>query len=356
MMPVLRRLALGIVLIGLASLALALTDTARRSSDRPASTASASTAPGALARRWKLDLLRYITAVDVEEAEHGIRLGLADSGLVEGRDFEIKVRSAEGDMPTLGTLVDAAMGEGTDMILTLSTPTLQAALRRSQGVPIVYTFISDAILAGAGKTLTDHLPNATGVPTGGGHEDMIALVREVLPRVHRLGTLVVPAEVNSVRNVELFKTVADRAGLEVVAVPANTPADVADATLAMLANHPDAIVQVPANVTVAGFATISRAAQRAGVPAFGYLSGDLANGAVAVMSRDFADAGKLAGNMAARIMRGESPANIPITPLNQSKLRINLEAARAVGLTFPDAVLARAAEVAGRRDASEAKR
>jgi ABC-type uncharacterized transport system substrate-binding protein len=357
MMAVLRRLALGIVLIGLASLALALTDTARRSRGGPASAGSEPTAPDApLARRWKLDLLRYITAVDVEEAEHGIRQGLADSGLVEGRDFEIKVRSAEGDMPTLGTLVDAAMGEGTDMILTLSTPTLQAALRRSHGVPIVYTFISDAILAGAGKTLTDHLPNATGVPTGAGHEDMIALVRELLPGVHRLGTLLVPAEINSVRNVELFKVAADRAGLEVVAVPANTPADVADATLAMLASHPDAIVQVPANVTVAGFATISRAAQRAGVPAFGYLSGDLANGAVAVMARDFVDAGKLAGNMAARIMRGESPANIPITPLNQSKLRINLDAARAVGLKFSDAVLARAAEVAGRRDTSEAKR
>jgi hypothetical protein len=125
MMLVLRRLALGIVLIGLASLALALTDTARRSSAPPPSGANEPTAAGApLARRWKLDLLRYITAVDVEEAEHGIRQGLADSGLVEGRDFEMKVRSAEGDMPTLGTLVDAAMGEGTDMILTLSTPTL----------------------------------------------------------------------------------------------------------------------------------------------------------------------------------------------------------------------------------------
>ena len=338
-MLVLRRLALGIALIGLASLALVLSETAPRPSGEPT-------------RRWKLDLLRYVTTVDVEEAERGIRRGLADSGLVEGRDFAMKVRSAEGDMPTLGTLVDAAMGEGTDMILTLSTPTLQAALRRSRGVPIVYTFISDAILAGAGKTLTDHLPNATGVPTGGGYDEMLSLVREILPAVRRVGTLLVPAEINSVRSTELFREAAARAQLEVVVVPANTAADVSDATLAMLAAHVDAVVQVPSNVTIAGFATISRAARRAGVPAFGFLSGDLANGAAAVLARDFLDAGHLAGTMAARIMHGESPANIPITPIQRSTLRVSVDSARAVGLTIPAAVLARAVEVVSRREAA----
>jgi len=338
-MLALRRLALGIALIALASVALVLSETGRRSNDAPT-------------RRWKLDLLRYVTTVDVEEAERGIRKGLADSGLVNGRDFEMRVRSAEGDMPTLGTLVDAAMGEGSDMILTLSTPTLQAALRRARGVPIVYTFVSDAILAGAGKTLTDHLPNATGVPTGGGYDEMLTLVREILPAVRRVGTLLVPAEINSVRSTELFREAAARAHLEVVVVPANTAADVADATLAMLTGHLDAVVQVPSNVTVAGFATISRAARRAGIPAFGFLSGDLANGAVAVLARDYLDAGHLAGTMAARIMRGESPASIPITPIQRTALRVNVESARAVGVTIPAAVLARAVEVVGRREAA----
>jgi putative tryptophan/tyrosine transport system substrate-binding protein len=351
---VLRRLALGFVLIGLASLALALSDTARRSAEAPGKGAPAG--DGALARRWKLDLLRYITTSDVEDAEHGIRRGLADSGLVEGRDFEIRVRSAEGDMPTLGALVDAAMGEGTDMILTLSTPTLQAALRRSRGVPIVYTFVADAILAGAGKTLTDHLPNATGVPTGGGWDEMVALVREILPATKRVGTLFVPAEVNSVRSTELFREAATRAGIEVVAVPANTPAEVADAVLAMLAGHPDAVVQVPSNVTIAGYATIARAARRARVPSFGFLTGDLTNGAMAVMARDHEDAGHIAGTMAARVMRGESPATIPITPLTRSRLKISLDTARAVGVTIPAAVLARADQVVGGRDSKEAAR
>ena len=155
---------------------------------------------GALARTWRVDLIQYNQVQDVEESEAGVIAGFRESGLVEGRDYVITVRNAQGDMATVSTLIDAALGERADLLVTFSTPTLQAALQRAKQVPIVFTYVSSPHAAGAGKTDTDHLPNVTGVYMAPVYPDMIALIRRVLPSVKSLGTLFVPAEVNSVFN------------------------------------------------------------------------------------------------------------------------------------------------------------
>lgn len=301
-----------------------------------------------LARKWKLDLLEYVNVLDVEEAEAGMRVGLRDAGLVEGRDYEFRVRNAQGDMATLSTMVDAALSSGADLLLTLSTPTLQAALRRAREVPVVFTFVADAVAAGAGRSNEDHLPNVTGVPTTGAYDDMIDIVRECLPGARRIGMLVVPGEVNSVYSKEQLGKAAARRGLELVAVAVNTSADVPDATLALLAQRIDALCQGGSNLTAAAFASIARPAKRAHVPVFGFLSSDLGNGAAVVVARDYFDGGREAGLLAARIMRGERPAAIPFRPLRTMRLLVNLEAARAVGLTVPAPLVARASKVIGR--------
>jgi ABC-type uncharacterized transport system substrate-binding protein len=276
-----------------------------------------------------------------------MRAGLRDAGLVEGRDYELSVRNAQGDMATLTAMVDAALSSGADLLLTTSTPTLQAALRRGREVPIVFTFVADAVAAGAGRSNEDHLPNVTGVPTAGAHDQMIDLVRECLPGARRIGTLFVPGEVNSVYNKEKLEAAAARQGLEVVAVAVNTSSDVPDATLALLAQRVDVVCQGGSNLTAAAFASIARPAQRARVPVFGFLSGDIGNGAALVLARDYFDGGREAALLAARIMRGEHPATIPFRPLVETRLLVNLEAARAAGLAVPAPLLARASKVIG---------
>jgi ABC-type uncharacterized transport system substrate-binding protein len=303
--------------------------------------------PAALARTWNVNILEYVNVLDVEEGEQGIRAGLTEAGLVEGRDYRLTVRNAQGDMPTLSALVDAAVGDAADMLITLSTPTLQAALQRGRGLPIVFTFVADAIAAGAGRSNEDHLANVTGVPTTAAYEELLALVRECLPSARRLGTLYVPSEVNSVYNKDQVAAVAPRHGFELVVVAANTSAEVADATLSLLSRNVDAICQVGGNLTTAAFASIAQPAQRARVPVFGFLTSDARNGAAVVAARDYFDGGREAGLMAARIMRGENPAAMPFQPLRTTRIVINRAAARAARLALPETLLQRATDVIG---------
>ena len=303
--------------------------------------------PAAPARQWKIDLLEYISSVDVDEAIRGIRQGLVDSGFAEGRDHAIRIRSANGDMPTLSALVDAALVDGADMLVTFSSPTLQAAVQRARKVPIVFTYVANPMAAGAGVSATEHLPNVTGVSTLGPYEEILSLVREVLPTARRLGTLFVPAEVNSVYNKDRLVELGKPMGFEIVTVPVNASSEVSDATLSLLSQKLDAICQVGANMTNTAFASIALPARQARMPVFAALTSNLEEGAVAVIARDYYDGGHQAGRMAARILRGASPASIPFESLASAHLMVNLDAARAAGVRIPKSVVERATRVIG---------
>src|SRR5262249_38160355 len=128
----------------------------------------------------------------------------------------------------------------------------------------------------------------------------------------------------------------------------NTTAEVADATLALLAQNVDAVCQGGSTQTTAAFASIALPAQRAKMPVFGFLTSDFDQGATAVIARDYFDAGQQVAGLAARIMHGESPSGIPFQPIRKTRTLVNLALARAAGLSIPPAVIARADVVKGR--------
>ena len=313
-----------------------------------APTAPEKTASRPLSKRWRLQLVQLNETPDVEEAERGVLKGLEDAGLVEGRDYESMVRNAQGDMATVSSLIDAAVTDRADLLITFSTPTLQAALQRAKSVPVVFNYVADAVAAGAGTSDTSHLPNVTGVYLIGAYAEMLPLIKAFVPRARVLGTIYVPAEINMVTQLEQFKRIATAAGMEVRAVAANSTAEVADATLALIANGIDVICQIPGNLTASAFPSIAQAARQSRTPVFVFQSSQVRGGAMLGVSRDYYDSGHKAAALAARIMRGESPAKIPFEGFAGTKLLVNLDAAKAVGLTLPRDIVAKADEVIGR--------
>ena len=107
---------------------------------------------------WKIYFVQYNDVIDVKEAERGVLEGFRESGLVNGRDYEIKILNAQGDMATVSALIDAAVTGGADLLVTFSTPTLQAALRRAQNVPVVYNYVASGLEGGRGEE--QHGPRA----------------------------------------------------------------------------------------------------------------------------------------------------------------------------------------------------
>lgn len=305
----------------------------------------ASVAPS---KKWKLRLVELNNVDDVKETEQGIRAGLRESGLVEKRDYEVTTGNAQGDMATVNGLIDAAVDGGADMLITLSSPTLQVAAQRARSLPVVFSYVASAVAAGAGRSDTDHLLNVTGVYFRTANAEMRAVIRECLPRARSIGTLFVPSEVNSVYTKDLLAEEARRAGLELVTVAAGTSSEVPDAALALASRKIDALCQIPGNLTAAAFSSIVPAARRARLPVFAFQTIRAREGATVVLARDYVDAGKQTAQFAARSIRGESPASIPFQPVGgKIRLLVNVGAARTIGLDLPPALIQRADRLMG---------
>jgi len=332
-----RRIALGIGVVAAASVILLLSDLQHR--ERAARRAQTQK------RTWKIFFVQYNDVIDVKEAEKGVLDGLSETGLKNGSDYEVKILNAQGDMATVSALIDASIGSGADLLITFSTPTLQAALRRAQNVPVVFNYVASGLKAGAGKSNTDHAPNVTGVSLLPANDEALSIIRTNFPSIRRLGTLYCPAETNMVHYKNSLDEVAKRAGFEMVYVPAETATDVPDAAAALMSRDIDAVLQIPGNLTASAFGSISEAARRTGIPIFAFQKSQAIGGAMVVVARDYYDSGRHAAHLAARIMRGEHPKGIPLQDFGETNLVLNLDAARALDLTIPPALVRSAKEV-----------
>ena len=301
--------------------------------------------PAAPRKTWKLALLRFVDSEPCEEAVRGVTDGLRATGLVLDRDYTCAPRSAQGDMTMLNGLLDAASTESADLIVTFSTPTLQVALRRVEDRPIVFTYCTNPLLAGAGKSDSDHRPNVTGITTLAVLKDMARYLRGCLPQVKRVGTVFCPGEDNSRYNRDVMEGFLREAGIELVCIPASSATELPDAALALASQEIDAVCQVIDNLTSVGFPTIAKAAADRRLPVFSFVSSQAKDGAVLTLACDFYAAGKETATVIARIIRGESPAQIPIANASGARLVINLAAAQKMGITVPPEFLKEAQQV-----------
>ena len=129
--------------------------------DRRAQESDAATPPATGRRsqtaveKWRLSLIELNRVAEVEEAEQGVLDGLKESGLVDGRDYEYTIRNAQGDMATVSGLIDAAIADGADMLdHVFDADAAGRAPARRRRIPIVFNYVADPFVAGAGKS--DH--------------------------------------------------------------------------------------------------------------------------------------------------------------------------------------------------------
>ena len=300
----------------------------------------------------KLRCVLYSETEFAERCLEGYRDGIAAAGLVEGRDYNLRVFNAQGDMSTLSSIMTAIKSEQVDLLMVVSTPTLQAALRLAgESTRIVFTGVGDGVKAGAGKSETEHLPNVTGISTRSPFAGMARLIRLTLPAAQRVGTLFTPGEINSVLYKDWFSQALNREGLELEAVPVSSSADVAQAAAQLCSKNIDAVAQIVDNLTRPGFALIARRAEENALPVYVFDSDQMKDGGVLCLSRDYYDAGREAAQKAVRVLNGERPADIPFNNTRSETLLLNRARAQKYHLRLTEDLLDQATEFTPTPDA-----
>ena len=294
-------------------------------------------------------LVAMIRAADwmgSEWSEDAIKFGLSEAGLEEGRDYELKVSSAQGDIATLPNLIDQARDAKAKVIVALQDATLQVAVQRVKDTPVVFHLLSDPFAIGAGTSDSNHLANITGVYAPGfgdpEQERRVDLIRRTLPKARKLGILFSPDEALSVTLKDKMTAAAKKAGMQVAEQGIANIGETGQATQALVAQKVDAI-EIYGNAAHTAFASILQITKAKKVPVFSSSPFEVMRGAVAAFYPDFQEGGVEAGKMVGRILKGESPAGIPFYQVKTSKLFVNPN----TGVAVPSSVTSQANRVVG---------
>jgi ABC-type uncharacterized transport system substrate-binding protein len=286
-------------------------------------------------RIWKVGLAAYSESTILDEVIEGLRRGFKEAGLVEGRDLTTTYLNAQGDIATLNALIDELNGNESDLVVSISTPTLQAALRKVDRKPVVFGGVLDPIAAGAGKSDSDHRPDVTGVYLAFPYAAMARTIREVLPRARRVGTLFTPGEINSVLARQRFEELLKREGHELVSLPVNGPTEVSDAALTLCQSGIDVLCQISDNLSNSSFPAIARVCEMTKTPLFTFSPAQVKRGAVLGVGCDFAENGREAGLLVAEVIRGKDPSRIPFHATTKITHSVNLDNARRLEVAVP---------------------
>jgi ABC-type uncharacterized transport system substrate-binding protein len=305
----------------------------------PVKAISAIPPPKTPSHPWAIRIAIYNDSQFSADAARGIMDGFKKQGLHEGRDYNLRCINAQGDMSTLTSIMTAIRAERPDLVMPVSTPALQAALRQTGSLPIVFSCVGDGVHAGAGKSNTDHLPNVTGITTRSPFASMARLIKQTIPNIRAVGTLFSPAEINSELYREWFSEALEKEGIKLIALPVTTGAETSEATTMLLRSGIQIIGQISDNTTRPGLSQISKRAKDAGLPLFCFDSSGVSEGAVLSLGRDYYNSGLEAADVAVRVLRGANIAQIPITNTSSELLVINPDLTRKYGIVLPQEYL-----------------
>ena len=272
---------------------------------------------------------------------------MQEAGYEEGRNAHVEFRWADGHYERLGTLAAELVRLRPAVITAALLPAAQAAKAATATIPIVFISGSDPIESGLVASLGRPTGNVTGVSLFSVPliSKRLELLHELIPIFNAVGVLVNPSNPNAEANERAIESSAKVLGLTVAFVGASGEPEFEDAFTRIAQQHFDALIVSADGLFASRRKQLVALAARHGVPTMYF-------------QREFVDAGGLisygassptmyhqAGSYAGRILRGASPTDLPVVQPIQVELVINSKTAKALGLTVPPSLLARADEV-----------
>jgi putative ABC transport system substrate-binding protein len=287
-----------------------------------------------------------VTQIVEHPALDSIRNGVIDRLKERGADASFNVHIAQGNMATNVQIISQIMGEKPDLVLAIATPGAQAAAQKIHDIPIVFTGVTDPVSAGLVKDLknSDH-GNVTGMSDFSPMDKHVALIKEIVPSVKTIGVIYNAGEPNSVVLVDKLKEEAAKAGIAVEGASIANSSGVYQAAKSLVGRAD--VVYIPTdNTAISALESAVKVCTQNKLPLIVGDVDSVARGAIAAVAVDYYKMGLQTGDMAYRILvEGVAPGDIPVEFLNDLNLHVNKKAAAAMGVTLPEATIARAVKV-----------
>ena len=276
--------------------------------------------------------------------------GLRDLGYVEGRNVVIEYRSAEGKLEQLPALATELVGLRVDVIVAQSTVAALAAKHATRDIPIVFGAVSDPVATGLVATFARPGGNVTGssffAPELVGKS--MELLKQVVPGVTRVAVLWQPpafAEAQGKALLTVAEAAAQTLRVRLQVVEAGGPDDFDRAFSEMTRGRAEALAVLTSATFPMGRRHLLDLAAKSRRPVIYPFREDVEAGGLMSYGPNVSDLFRRAATYVDKILKGAKPADLPVEQPTKFELVINLKTAKALGLTIPPSLLARADQV-----------
>jgi ABC-type uncharacterized transport system substrate-binding protein len=275
------------------------------------------------------------------------RQALQQLGWTDGENIQIVVRYTDGDPDRARARAAELVALSPDVVLTSGASTVGTMLQASRTVPIVFAGVADPVGAGFVDSLARPGGNATGFTS---YEYSMSgkwldLLKEFTPDVKRVAVLRDPTISAGTGLFGAIQTAAPSFGVELSPVNVRDAVEIERAITVFASSGNGGMIVTTSALVLAHRDLIIMLAARYKLPAVYYASYWVAGGGLASYGPDYVDQYRRAAAYVDRILKGEKPADLPVEAPTKYELAINLKTAKALGLTVPPTLLARATDV-----------
>src|SRR5262245_38412166 len=269
----------------------------------------------------------------------GLKSKLRERGFTEGKNLEILEDHAQGDISLIPQVLQKHDQSDVDLIVTFTTPCLAAATTAVKNKPVVFTEVYDPLAAGAGTSAEKHLAHITGVGSFPPVETMLESMRQLVPQLQAVGTVYNSAEANSQKVITIARELFKRQGLRLEEATVVGSGEILQAAQVLTQKNIGVLWEFGDNTVTQGLEGMAKAANDAGLP---LVAGDVESnnrGVTLAIGISFYESGYAAGDLVARVLTGEKPANIPFVELAVARRAVNLAIAHQARRHIPTSLL-----------------
>lgn len=297
-------------------------------------------------KSYRIGISQFAEHGSLDNCRDGFLAGLAEEGIVEGKNLTVEYKNAAADMGTASQIANSFVSGKMDLICAIATPSAQAAYNAAMdaGIPVVFTAVTDPVEAELSAQDGTPVGEVTGTSDKLPVEAQLQMIRDILPDAKTIGIIYTTSEANSVAAIKEYEEKVGDYGFELVTKGVTAISEVGLAAEDLLTKV-DCISNLTDNTVVSALATVLDKANEAKIPVFGSEIEQVKIGCLAAEGIDYVELGKTTGRMAAKVLKGEAKASeLSFKQISEAGLYINTKAAENLGITIDSELVGKAVE------------
>jgi putative ABC transport system substrate-binding protein len=281
------------------------------------------------------------------ETVAGLRAGLLELGLQEGKDLTLLIRDWTGDAKKAEAAARFFEQEKVDLVYTTSTNSTIAARRATTSLPIVFCTGTDPVVVKLVDSFAKPGGRLTGVyePVTDLTAKRLEILNEITPRLRRVITFYDPRRASSIESSKLARESAQRMGIQLIERHITSAEELQKKVQALKDGEADAYLAVSDPIASNQSQVIIDSALVKRLPTMFDFSIHVTKGGLASYTISLYEVGRLSAKYDQRVLTGTKPKDLPVQGVDKIELVINLKTAKQIGLTIPQSVLYRADKV-----------